>query len=243
MNRLERRRKTCNRLGDRYYPPEGRREHRLRAAIGERLPPGGVFLDAGCGPWLGLARMLAPRAALAVGMDLEGLNPEMLAKGARGVRGDLTALPFADGSIDLVAMRSVLEHLRDPGAAFEEVARVLAPGGWVVAMTPSRWYYASVIGRLMPDAAGRRLLEFIFGPRVHDNFPVYYRVNTPGAMRRVARRAGLEMIEAIPCPHPPDYLKFSPLLFRIGVLYDRLAGLMPATQVLQASFIYVLRKP
>jgi len=243
MSRLDRRRKTCNRLGDRYYPPDTRREHTLRAVIGDRLPARGVFLDAGCGPWLGLARMFAPRSALAVGMDVEDLKPEMLEKGCRGVRGDLMALPFANRSVDLITMRSVLEHLSDPVAAFAEVARVLAPGGWIVAMTPSRWYYASVIGRLMPDAAGRRLLEFIYGPRVHDNFPVYYRANTPGAMRRVARAAGLDLAEAIPCPHPPDYLKFSPLLFRLGVLYDRLAGLTPATRVLQASYIYVLRKP
>jgi len=243
MSRLEERRKACNRLGDRYYPPEARREHRLRAAITAHLPPGGVFLDAGSGPWLGLARMFAERAGLAIGMDLESLNPAMLDKGARGVMGGLEALPFASGSIDLIAMRSVMEHLGDPDAVFAEIARVLKPGGRVVAMTPSRWYYASVVGRLMPDAAGRRLLEFIFGPRVHDNFPVYYRVNTPRAVRRVARAAGLETSEVIVCPHPPDYLKFSPLLFRLGVVYDRLAGLTPVTRVLQASFIYVLRKP
>ncbi len=42
---------------------------------------------------------------------------------------DAERLPFADGSFDLVLGHAVLHHLPDLGRAFEEVARVLAPGG------------------------------------------------------------------------------------------------------------------
>jgi SAM-dependent methyltransferase len=36
---------------------------------------------------------------------------------------------FADGSFDVVYSRSVFEHLRDPDAALDEIARILRPGG------------------------------------------------------------------------------------------------------------------
>ena len=44
------------------------------------------------------------------------------------VVGDLSALPFADGTFDLVFSKYVLEHLADPLAAFCEIRRVTRPG-------------------------------------------------------------------------------------------------------------------
>jgi SAM-dependent methyltransferase len=52
------------------------------------------------------------------------------------VRGDLTALPFPDGSVDRVIASEVLEHIPDDATAFAEIARVLAPGGRVAVTVP-----------------------------------------------------------------------------------------------------------
>lgn len=243
MKSLAQRRKVCNRLGERYYPMGLRRDERLKQAVRDRLGASGRLLDAGCGSWLGIARMLAPSATLSVGMDLEPLRREGMATGALGVRGDLGALPFAPESFDVIVLRSVLEHLENPQEVFQGLAKALRPRGSIVALTPSRWYYASLAGRLLPEKTGRRVLRFIFGETVYDNFPTYYRANTPAVLRRLARGSGLELEQAIVCPHPPDYLKFSPALFRMGVLFDRVAGLLPATRLLQASYLYLLRKP
>jgi len=53
-------------------------------------------------------------------------------------QGDVRSLPYADGFFDSVLMISILEHLRpaDVQAAFEEVRRVLRPGGQVVYGAP-----------------------------------------------------------------------------------------------------------
>jgi SAM-dependent methyltransferase len=58
--------------------------------------------------------------------------------GARAevLRGDLTALPIADASVDRVIAAEVLEHIPDDAAAFAEIARVLRPGGRVAVTVP-----------------------------------------------------------------------------------------------------------
>jgi SAM-dependent methyltransferase len=49
---------------------------------------------------------------------------------------DREALPFGDGSLDLVLFDSVLEHLYRPASAIAEVKRVIAPGGHLIVGTP-----------------------------------------------------------------------------------------------------------
>ena len=47
-------------------------------------------------------------------------------------RGDATALPYEDASIDAVVLTAVLGEIPDPGAALREIRRVLAPGGRLI---------------------------------------------------------------------------------------------------------------
>lgn len=49
---------------------------------------------------------------------------------------DLTALPDADDSFDVVICNHVLEHIPDDLAAMREVHRVLRPGGFAVLQHP-----------------------------------------------------------------------------------------------------------
>jgi SAM-dependent methyltransferase len=208
---------------------------------GALLPEGGRLLDAGCGPGLRTARRMAREGRTCVGVDVGDL--ERGGPGLHAVRSDLNALGLASGAFDVAVLRSVTEHLAAPAGAFAEIARVLRPGGSALILSPNRWHYASVAGRILPEGAARRLLRFIFGETVYDNFPTYYRANTRRAVRRLAEGAGLEVAEAAVCEHPPDYLKFSPALFRIGILYDRLTSRVGPLTGLAVSYLFVLRKP
>lgn len=58
---------------------------------------------------------------------------------ARAVRADGAALPFPDGAFYRVIAAEVLEHLPDDAAIFDELVRVLAPGG-LMAITVPRWF-------------------------------------------------------------------------------------------------------
>lgn len=53
-------------------------------------------------------------------------------RGARVMEADASALPFAEGSFDLVSVANSLHHFRSPGKVLAEALRVLAPGGHLV---------------------------------------------------------------------------------------------------------------
>ena len=65
---------------------------------------------------------------------------EFLEDAERGFSGiphqDLCALSFTDASFDLVLCNEVFEHVQDLELAFREIARVLRPGGRLVATCP-----------------------------------------------------------------------------------------------------------
>jgi SAM-dependent methyltransferase len=66
-------------------------------------------------------------------------NAARLGLDVRTARAEAESLPFGDGSFDLVLGHAVLHHLPNLGRCFEELHRVLRPGGRIVfAGEPSR---------------------------------------------------------------------------------------------------------
>jgi ubiquinone/menaquinone biosynthesis C-methylase UbiE len=110
--------------------------HRERGVL-ERLgfPKGARVLEVGCGAGALLGRVAAdfhPRAL--VGVDRAEDNLRRARDFAPVARADGGALPFADGSFDVVLFRFVLRHAPAPTRLLGEARRVLAPGGHVVAV-------------------------------------------------------------------------------------------------------------
>src|SRR5262249_19110227 len=132
--------------------------------------------------------------------------------------------------------------LEDPARAFQEFARVLRPGGKVVLITPNKYDYVSLIAAMTPYRVHRALVSRIFEVPEDDVFPTLYRANTLGAIRKTFNRAGLVLKELDTINHYPAYLMFSPLLFRLGVLYERITSLKPF-RALRGSILCVFEKP
>src|SRR5262249_1252022 len=126
---------------------------------------------------------------------------------------------------DMVISRSVVEHLVDPCRVFREFYRVLRPAGKVIVITPNKYDYVSLIAAATPYSWHRRLVSRIFQSSEDDVFPTVYRANTISAMRKAFRTAGFLHRELTSINHYPAYLMFSPALFRLGVLYERLTSL------------------
>jgi SAM-dependent methyltransferase len=96
------------------------------------------LLEVGCGPGHLSVRLAAEHGLRVSGIDLDPAMVERArANAARaGVRSrttfavaDAAALPFADGSFELVVSTLSMHHWEDPEAALAEIGRVLAPGG------------------------------------------------------------------------------------------------------------------
>lgn len=233
-------REKCQELQRRYYPEGKFHDTFYRELIRKHLPPGGRLLDAGCGRYLKFSKELAKDHAV-FGIDLESTLETANQCSPFGVRGNLNDLPFPSGYFDLVISRFVLEHLEHPVKVFREFCRVLKPGGKAVLLTPNKYDYVSVIAAVTPYSFHRALCSRIFRVPEDDVFPTFYRVNTPSSLETALRSAGFIEKEMRLLTHYPAYLAFSPLLFRVGILYERLTALH-AFRMLRAVILCVVEK-
>ncbi len=237
----ERDRHKCLDLYEKYYSGRKFHDSLYSEKIRQHLKPGQRLLDSGCGRYLKFCKDFAG-VAWVVGIDLESTLETDNHAVPFGVRGDVGTLPFSANSFDLVISRSVVEHLEYPERVFREFFRVLRPGGKVIIITPNKYDYVSLIAALTPYWLHRSLVSKIFQVSEDDVFPTLYRANTISAIRKALCAAGLVEIELETINHYPAYLMFSPVLFRIGVLYERLTSLQLFWS-LRGSLLCVSEKP
>ena len=116
------------------------------------VPSGALVLDAGAGfgrhafelarrgyRTVAVDRAVEEMAATQATLTAMAETGEVEDKHVVGVlRGDATALPFADESFDAVITSEVLEHIQDDMGALAELRRVLRSGG-VLAVTVPTW--------------------------------------------------------------------------------------------------------
>ncbi|HXH05229.1 MAG TPA: class I SAM-dependent methyltransferase [Vicinamibacterales bacterium] len=135
-------------------------------------------LDVGCGAGVDLARFAAG-GARAVGVDLARRALELARANlqARGlppalVEADGEALPFADGTFDLVFAHGVVQYTGNDRRLVEECRRVLRPGGTAIFQVYNRRSWLNALSRLVKV------------PLEHDDAPVL-RKYTASEFRRL----------------------------------------------------------
>ncbi|HEU5158829.1 MAG TPA: methyltransferase domain-containing protein [Streptosporangiaceae bacterium] len=108
------------------------------------------IVDVGCGDGMG-TELTAARAAghHVVGVDwAAGPLKQAAERGLTLVRGSLDdGLPFASGSVDVVILSEVVEHLVDTDGGLAELYRVLRPGGHLLLSTPNlaAWFNRGLV--------------------------------------------------------------------------------------------------
>lgn len=102
----------------------------LEAALGEYLGGPEAVLDVGSADGPSVGWMDGDRR-VSVDLDPRGLVP------GHGVLASLEALPFPNGSFDVVGAFDVVEHCADEAAALAEITRVLRPGGRLLLSVPA----------------------------------------------------------------------------------------------------------
>ena len=102
-------------------------------------------LDAGCGDGINLIGLRDILGEEGLSFSLYGLdyNPLRIKRadehlpGVVGLLGNVTELPFKDGSFDLILCNHVLEHIHNDVVAMKVLRRVLSPHGILIIGVPN----------------------------------------------------------------------------------------------------------
>jgi ubiquinone/menaquinone biosynthesis C-methylase UbiE/DNA-binding transcriptional ArsR family regulator len=158
-----------------------------QAAMLALLPDNWTVADLGCGTGQ-ITAELADYVGRAIGVDQ---SAAMLAAARKRTadrsnvelrRGDLEAIPIADGECDAALLLLVLTYVADPAAVLREMARILRPGG------------RAVVVDLLPhdrDDFRRQMGQQVLGFE-------------PRQLERMLHDAGLSHARARPLPPEPD---------------------------------------
>ena len=151
-----------------------------------------AILEVGCGTGVISQGLADSSPAHVVGLDID---PQMLAFASQGgaradfVQGDAHALPFSDGSFDIVVCHYLLLWLADPVQGVREMARVVRPAGRVLACAEPD-YGGRIdhppelmqLGRLQAEALRRQGAEPKIGRRLGELFAAAGLQTTVGTM-------------------------------------------------------------
>jgi SAM-dependent methyltransferase len=185
--------------GDAYEPYVGRwsRAVARQFLVWLDIPPGGRWLDVGCGTGALSETILE----VTLPSEVVGIDPSAgyVAYARSRVPdprahfdvGDARALPFVAGSFDGVVSGLVLNFVPDPAAAVAEMARVARPGGAVAAYV---WDYSGgmELMRRFWDAAG----ALDPAARELDEGRRFGAICRPETLTGLFRDAGLRRVEA-----------------------------------------------
>ena len=174
------------------------------------------MLDLGCGVGE-YVRAFERQGARAYGCDIE--RPRLAEARRRGtsdvVVAAAEALPFADGSLDVVVLNEVIEHVGDDRATLRETSRVLASDGVAIIYAPNRLYPFETHGVYL----GRR---YVFGniplvnwlPKlVRNRLAPHARAYGRRDIERLAEGTGLALVD-----HEYVYPGFDNIAGRSGFL-------------------------
>ena len=121
------------------------------------------FLEVGCGTGWFARRVQRELGAEVVAVDQSPRMVELArAEGVDARVADVQELPFADAEFECVAANWMLYHVPDLDRGASEIARVLAPGGRLVAITNGKDHLRE-LWELVGAADERATRDFAFG--------------------------------------------------------------------------------
>jgi len=187
-----------------------------------------AILHALCGEWRqqrvlevgpGTARFTIPLLRQGNRMTLLDVSTGMLAASRSNidalglgdgvdsfVEGSVYELPFEENSFDHALSLNVLNHLRRPGEALKQMARVIRPGSTLL------FNYANLHSYYWPAARRINRRKMAIGQDVYSTW------ERPAEMRAFIREAGLRLVRQLGHVHVPRALEKYPVHVAVSVL-------------------------
>ncbi len=200
--------KKCWDTIKKYYPRYEDKNKLFVEFIAQYLKPEVTLVDVGCGRGKETLCMYKEKVKLSVGLDMSGvvsLNKTIHFP----LRGDASAIPLKDKSVDIIVTQELIEHMQYPEIFFREVGRVLKPSGIFILMTPNLMGWRSVISKFTPYNFHVYMNEKLYGVSKEDVFPAYYNANSSSRIKRYLNNAGLRRLNQIMYEPTPRTLTFS----------------------------------
>jgi ubiquinone/menaquinone biosynthesis C-methylase UbiE len=229
---------------------------RKRLQLLQRHAPlrGQRVLDCGCGRGEYVAELLRLRAdAYGIEYSADKVHEAHPDVAARISVGDLGNIDAPDGSVDVVLLNEVLEHVPDERRVLSEIYRVLAPGGRLVLFSPNRRYPFETHGSAL-KGSGRKVPHFVpFIPYIplpvaNTVLEFWARNYWPRELRRIVADSGLAIVhtdyvwqtfENISGRQPRLLTMARPVLRRLSSALESL----PLVRSLGVSQLIVAQKP
>jgi SAM-dependent methyltransferase len=213
--------------------------------VAAHLGHGALAVDVGGGKRCSFARLRPPGddvRIVAVDISAEALSGNVDVDETRAADVVRDGLPFADGEVDVVTSRSVLEHLADVERFVEESERVLKPGGYAIHLIPGRRGLFALLNRLLPNRVSKSIL-FSLRPACVGigGFPAIYDRCSYGEMKAVFERHGHEVVELRPSYFGAQYFEFFFPLFLLVSAYEAVCSALHA-EGLASRLLIVARK-
>lgn len=196
-----------------------------------------TVLDVGCSTGI-MDHSIAPYVGSLVGMDIDQTAVHFAQKnfGASGLQfrvGDGMKMPFQGGTFHLVICSQVYEHVSDSQRLFNEIYRVLAPGGFCYAALMNKWFpwephYNLPLVSILPKRVAHRYLAMTGRGKVYSETPKNYR-----QLHHEARRFTVIDYTQKILNNPQKYHYNVPIVYRL---------FSPFWRYLSPTFIWMLQK-
>jgi ubiquinone/menaquinone biosynthesis C-methylase UbiE len=167
------------------------RDEQIIEAVADILRAGGRVADVGCGEGILLEKIVKrfPMGNIE-GLDMDPINIKICREHGLHVReGGAYELPYEDASLDACLFIEVIEHLKEPGRALDELYRVLKPGGRLAILFPNDVTFKAA-----------RIMMLMFKEAFYDTGHV--RQWTPGAMAKELKSRRFRIIARKSLPLP-----------------------------------------
>jgi len=205
-----------------------------------------TWLDLGCGrqllpEWRAKEEEVLLRDKTIVGIDCDFPSLTRHANLSLKVCGNIGRLPFRDSSFELVTANMVVEHLDDPGPQFQEIGRILKPGGRFIFHTVNRHGHFAVLRLLTPQRLKNRIVRALDGREAEDVFEVHYKANTRRRIEELSRAAEFHVVK-IRMLVTDAVFQIIPPLAAVELLWIRALMTRPLKS-LRTNIAAILQKP